>query len=125
MAEDAVLSVYVSQPLCAEAKEELDRRGGRAGGYRLRAVCVDDTGSDGIARLAAIGGAARRATEDSATIAYVGATDPTAIRFSKPILEEAGVSRISTNSGSASMRRLLRALRHGEAGVAPRELVSR
>lgn len=124
MAEDATLSVYVSDSLCAEARQALAEAGGRAGDFRLRAVCVADEAGSGDARLAAIGAAARRATEDSSSVTYIGTRDRTAIRFSKPILEAAGVARISANSGSASMRELLQELRQGEAGVPPRELVS-
>ncbi|HEX2096069.1 MAG TPA: hypothetical protein VHF50_01720, partial [Solirubrobacterales bacterium] len=122
--EDAVLSVYISAPLCPEAKEELDSRGGRAGEFRLRVLCVDDLGATPRARLTAIGAAARRATEDSAAVAYVGSANPVSVRFSEPILEEADVARISSGSGSAAMRELLRTLERGEAGVPPRELVS-
>ena len=104
------MSVYVSAPLCAEAKRELVRSGGRAGDLRLRVVCVDDSGSRGESRLAAIGAAARQATEDSSSVAYIGTTDPTAIRFSEPILEEADIPRISTSSGKAAAARLLRTL---------------
>jgi hypothetical protein len=110
VAEDATLSVYVSQPLCAEAKRELARRGARAGEFRLRAVCVDDVGGAGRPRLAAIGAAARRATEDSAAIAYIGTRDPIAIRFSRPILEAADIQRISAGSGRAAVARLRGAL---------------
>lgn len=113
VAEDAAVSVYVSEPLCAGAKRELVRDGGRAGGVRPRVVCADDTGAAGP-RLAAIGAAARRATEDSSSVAYLGSRDPTAIRFSEPILEEADVARISAGSGAAAMARLLRALRRAE-----------
>lgn len=124
MAEDATLSVYVSDSLCAEARQALAEAGGHAGDFRLRAVCVADEAGAGDARLAAIGAAARRATEDSAAVAYIGTRDRTALRFSEPILEEAGVARISTSSGSASMRRLMQELGRGEPGVPPRELVS-
>lgn len=119
-----MLSVYVSQPLCAEAKEGLDRRGGRAGDYRLRAICVDDTGRTSSGRLAAIGAAARRATEDSATIAYLGTLDPVAVSFSVPILEAADITRISARSGERAVARLLRALRRAEGSGSLREALA-
>ena len=122
--EGAVLSVYVSDSLCAEVRRALGEAGSRAGDFRLRVVCVADEAGSGDTRLAAIGAAARRATEDSSSVAYIGTRDRTAVRFSESILEEAGVARISTSSGSASMRRLLRELGRGEPGVPPRELVS-
>lgn len=109
VAEDAALSVYVSGSLCAEARQALRETGSRAGDFRLRAVCVEDGGT-GERRLAAIGAAARRATEDSTTIAYVGTRDRIAIRFSEPILEAAEIARISTDSGRAAMAQLRSAL---------------
>ena len=118
MAEDATVTVYVSAPLCAGARQELARSGGRSGGLRLRAVCVDDRGSREESRLAAIGAAARQATEDSSAVTYIGTADPVATRFSEPILEEADIPRISADSGEASMTRLLRALqRAGDSGA--------
>jgi hypothetical protein len=124
VSEGAVLSAYVSHSLCAEARQVLEDAGSRAGDFRLRAVCVTDETGAGDARLAAIGAAARRATEDSSSVAYIGTRDRTAVRFSEPILEAAGVARISASSGSTSMRSLMRELRRGEPGVPPRELVS-
>lgn len=117
VAEDATVSAYVSAPLCVEAKHELARTGPNVGEVRVRAVCVEDVGVPGQSRLAAIGAAARRASEDSSAIAYIGTPDPTAIRFSEPILSEADIPRISSNSGKAAATRLLRALRRaGDAG---------
>lgn len=116
VAEDAIVSVYVSAPLCDGAEQELARSGGEAGDLRVRAVCVDDSGRGGPG-LAAIGGAARRATEDSTTIGYIGTPDPVAARFSEPILEEADIPRISASSGAAGMSQLLGALRRaGDSG---------
>lgn len=127
VAEDATVTVYVSAPLCAGAKQELARSGGRSGDLHLRAVCVNDGGSrdDGNShkesRLAAIGAAARQATEDSSSVAYIGTADPTAVRFSEPILEEADIPRISADSGEASMTRLLRALQRADDSGSLRE----
>lgn len=121
--EGATLSVYVSRPLCAGARQALREDGPRAGEFRLRAVCVDDTGGSGGTRLAAIGAAARRATEDSTAIAYVGTRDPIAIRFSEPILEAADVARISAGSGRAAVDRLRRALGRAE-GADPRASIA-
>lgn len=122
VAEDATVSAYVSAPLCAEARRELANSGDRATGVRLRTICVDDTGADG-SRLAAIGAAAREATEDSSSVAYIGAADPTAIRFSEPILEEADIARISADSGKAAMTTLLAALRSADTSGSLREAI--
>ncbi len=116
MAENAVLAVYVSKPLCAEARRALAATDGRAGQVRVRAICVDDSGG-GSSRLAAVGAAARSASEDSSSVAYIGTPDPIAVRFSEPILEEAGLARVASGSGAAAMRKLLRAIRRsGDAG---------
>lgn len=123
VAEDATVSVYVSDPLCVGAKRELARSGSRAGGLDLRTVCLDDRAAEGT-RLAAIGAAARRATEDSSSIAYVGTADPVAVRFSEPILEEADIPRVSAVSGSAGMATLIHALRRADDSGSLRESLS-
>lgn len=123
VAEDATVSAYISTPLCQGADQALTRSGGRAGDLQVRAVCVDDTGTGG-SRLAAIGAAARRATEDSAAIAYIGSPDPTAARFSEPILEEADIPRIAASSGAAGMERLLSALKQADTSGSLRESLS-
>jgi hypothetical protein len=121
VAENATVSVYVSAPLCAAAKREVARSDGRAGDVRLRVACVDDVGGSGESRLAAIGAAARRATEDSSAVAYIGTPEPAATRFSEPILDEADIPRISASSGDAGMARLLRALRRADGSGSLRE----
>jgi hypothetical protein len=107
--QGATASVYVVAPLCSEASKELNRNGPRAGDVRLRVKCLPKAGD-----LTAIGAGARRATEDSTTIAYVGTRDPTAIRFSETILEEAGIAQLSTSSGAAAMDQIIHAV--DEAG---------
>lgn len=117
VAENATVTAYVSASLCAGARQALAEPDGRAGDVRVRAVCVDDAGRTGGSRLAAIGAAARRASEDSSSVAYLGSSDPTAVRFSETILEEAGIARVASGSGGAAMRKLLQAIeRSGDAG---------
>jgi hypothetical protein len=116
------VTAHVSAPLCAGAKRELAEAGNRAGDVRVRAVCADDVGADG-SRLAAIGAAARSVSEDSASVAYIGTPDPIAVRFSEPILEEAGIARISTSSGAPGIRTLLKALRRADTSGSVRETV--
>jgi hypothetical protein len=108
------VSVYVAAPLCAEAKRELAREGGQAGDVRVRAVCLPSAESDGKLDLARIGANARRATEDSTTVGYIGEPTRAATRFSEPILESAGIAQISESSGAAAVQKLLRAV--DEAG---------
>ncbi len=114
VAEGAVVSVYVAAPLCAEAKRELARDGGQAGDVRVRVVCLPRAESAGKLNLATIGSSARRATEDSTTIGYIGEPTRAATRFSAPILESAGIAQLSKSSGAVAMRKLLRAV--DEAG---------
>jgi len=109
VAKDATVTVYVSAPLCAGARQELARNGDREGDVRVQALCLGDTG--GGNRLAAIGANARRATEDSTTVGYIESPDPTAIRFSRPILDEADIALVASSSGTAAMTRLLQAIR--------------
>jgi len=120
VADDATVSVYVGAPLCREAQQSLARADGRAGDLRVRAVCVDDTGT-GDSSLATVAAAARSATEDSTAIAYIGTPDPTAIRFSEPILEEADIARIAASCGAAGMSQLLQALRNADTSSSLRE----
>jgi hypothetical protein len=80
----------------------------------VRLVCVGD-GEDGRSwTLAAVGANARRAVEDSTTVAYIADRDPTAAKFSRTILEEAGITQLSGRSGATEMHQLLEALE--EAG---------
>lgn len=111
VARDATLSVYVEAPLCAGAQRELASAGGRAGSFHVALVCLRGGEAGGRLDLAAIGAGARRASEDAATIAYLGA--PATRRFSRTILEAPGIPALSAGSGGAGMARLLAAI--GEA----------
>lgn len=111
MGAGATVSVYVDAPLCEGAERELRRAEGRAGEPRVRAVCVDPVRAGGRLDLAAIGSNARRAAEDSATVAYIGVPDPAVARFSRPILAEAGIARLAARSGGRAMIRTLGAIR--------------
>jgi branched-chain amino acid transport system substrate-binding protein len=114
LADGAIVTTYVTAPLCAEAERELAKHGGRAGDVRVRAICLPSAESDGKLDLALIGANARRATEDSSTIGYIGEPTRAASRFSEPILESAGIPQLSEGSGAAAMRKLLNAV--AEAG---------
>jgi hypothetical protein len=119
----ATVSAYVVAPLCEGAKMELARAGGRAGDLRVRAVCLANARSGDGLSLARIGANARRATEDSTAVAYLEPPDPAANRFSRPILESAGIASIASNSGAAAMTRLLRAIREAGGSGSLREAV--
>lgn len=96
------MTVYVSgKPLCEGAQRELARNDGRAGDFRVRMICLEDAGT-----LAAAGANARRATEDSTTVGYLG--EPSTI------VDAAGIAQISTSSGATAMARLLRAIQQAD-----------
>jgi len=109
--EGATVAVYVAgEPLCEGARKELDRNNERAGGFRVRTVCLGSSET-----LAASGANARRAAEDSTTVGYVG--EPSTI------LDAAGIAQVSAGSGSVAMARLLRAIRQAEAPSSLRDSV--
>ena len=81
VAEGATVSAYVAGSLCAEAKRELARGGGRAGDVHVRVVCLPNAESKGRLDLATIGANARRATEDSTAVGYIGEPTRAASRF--------------------------------------------
>jgi hypothetical protein len=111
------VSVYVAAALCLEAERELARDGGEAGDVRVRAVCLPSAESSQKFDLALIGANARRATEDATVIGYIGEPTRSATRFSEPILEAAGIAQLTGTSGTAAMRKLLRAVdQAGDAG---------
>lgn len=126
------MSVYVSVPLhgsdsrrgraiCEEARREAERAGQRAAGVRLRVTCLDDTGGGGLWALSSVGANARRAVEDSSTVAYVGEPEPAAARFSAPILESAGIPQLTNMSGAEAISKLVHALREASGSSNLRE----
>lgn len=116
VSRDATLTAYVEAPLCAAAKQELAKHGGRAGDLRVQAICLPSPREAKKLSLATLGANARRATEDSTAVAYLEAPDPKASRFVHPILETAEVPWISASSGSAAMSRLLTLIPDASSG---------
>lgn len=115
VADDATASVYVAASLCAEATREVVRQGNRAGDVRVRVVCLPSAERDGRLDLATVGANARRATQDTSAVGYIGEPTRAGTRFSEPILESARVAQLSESSGAAAMSQLLHAI--GEAGT--------
>lgn len=122
--EGATVTAYVAAPLCAEAKQELERRGAKAGELRVRVFCLEVTapaGGTGQASarvgidLATVGANARRASEDSTAVGYLEAPGA-AVRFSRPILEAAGIATVVDDSGARAMGRLLDAIAAADTG---------
>jgi len=124
VASGASVSIYAAQPLCAEAKRELVRGGGRAGDVRVRVVCLRRAEGARKLDLAQIGANARRATEDSSSIAYIGEPTRAASRFSEPILETAGIAQLPQASGAAAMKKLLKAVDEAGGSSSLRESVN-
>jgi ABC-type branched-subunit amino acid transport system substrate-binding protein len=131
-AAGATLRVYVSAPLrgseaaagrrlCAEAREQAGQgKGGE--GHELRVVCLDASGDSGDWTLAQVGANARRATEDSGAVAYVGEPGPAARKQSRPIVEAAGIAELGGLSGREAVAKVVRAMEEGDASQ-PRDAV--
>lgn len=115
VASGATVHVYVGASLCAEARREIERRGAKTGDVDVRLDCLDSAEHGGRLDLATIGANARRATEDSASIAYVEPPGP-ANRFSRPILEEAGIAWTTATSGATAVQRILNAVSEAGSG---------
>jgi hypothetical protein len=105
----------VAAPLCAEAKRELERHEAKAGELRVRILCLEATGDAKELDLATVGANARRATEDSTAVGYLEAPG-TATRFSRPIVEAAGIAIVVDASGAIAMGRLLDAIADADSG---------
>jgi len=128
----ATVTVYVSAPLrgaeaeagrrlCDEAREQAGQ--GRGGAeLRLRVVCLDASGPDGAWTLAQVGANARRATEDSTAVAYVGEPDPEARRQSRPIVDAAGIAELGGMSGREAVAAVRTAIAEGDESE-PRQAV--
>ncbi len=115
--EGATVSIYVAAPLCAGAKREMSRHGEPVGSVRVRVVCLPGARGGGGIDIAVIGANARRATEDSSAVGYIGETSPEATKFSSTIVESAGIAQVPGTSGDAAMARLLGAIEAaGDAG---------
>jgi len=112
----ATVTAYVAAPLCADAKRELISSGNQAGDLDVRAVCLPSSRDGKKLELSKVGANARRATEDSTTVAYLEAPDPRAARFTHPILESAEIPWISNSSGQKAMARLLALLAEAGSG---------
>ena len=128
----ATVTVYVSAPLrgdeaqagrrlCGEAREGAEQGKG-AEDLRLRVVCLDAAGPDGKWTLTQVGANARRATEDSTAVAYVGEPDPEARRQSRPIVDAAGIAEVGGMTGRAAVAQVEAAIAEGDESE-PRQAV--
>jgi len=101
------VTVYVAGDLCAGAKRELAHHAPEAGDVKVRAICLPNSEKGGKLDLATIGANARRATEDSSSIAYIGEPTRAASKFAATILEEAQIPLYAATPGAKAMRRVL------------------
>ena len=108
--EGAELTVYVSAPgqrLCDEARAEAQGR--EPEDFALRVVCLD-AGSAGEGTLAKVGSNARRATEDSTTVAYIGEPDRETRKQSQPILDTAEIAQLGEFNGREAIDTVITAI---------------
>jgi branched-chain amino acid transport system substrate-binding protein len=119
------VTVYLSAPmrgpeaphgraLCAEAKNALARARGNAGDLHVHLRCLDASGPSGAWTLATVGANARRAVQDSTTVAYIAEPSSKARSQSRPILEEAEIADVAGSSGASAMRRILAAISNAD-----------
>lgn len=131
-ASGATVTVYVSAPLrgaeatagrrlCEEARQRAERGGGGED-LRLRVACLDAAGPAGEWTLAQVGANARRATEDSTAVAYIGEPDPDARRQSRPIVEAAEIAELGGRPGREAVAEVIAAIEAGDEAK-PRQAV--
>ena len=112
---DPELSIYLSAPLrgppAADGRDVADGArlaladaGREAGGVAVRLRVLDDAGAGG-SEAALAGANARRATEDSTAIAYLGELDSGTTRTSLPITNEAGLLQVSPAASAVDLTR--------------------
>ena len=115
-ASGATVTVYVAKPLCAAAKSELSSHGATAGKFKVAVDCLASTErSGGRVDLATDGSNSRRATEDSSAVATLEEAGP-ATKFTRPILETAGIVLVTSSSGDTGMSRILEAVESAGSG---------
>jgi hypothetical protein len=115
VAEGAHVTTYVEPPLCAGATRTNARLSGGEEAVLVDVTCLPTARQrDGLS-LAIVGANARRASEDSTTVAYIGGPGTTA-RFTRPILEAAGIAYLPSSSGDRAMQRVLDAVSTAGSG---------
>ena len=120
----ASVHVYVGAELCPQARAPLLEAKGKAGEVEVRMVCLQPAiGAGGRIDLARQGANARRASEDSAAVAFIEAPGKAA-KFAAPIVEEAGIAFVESGDGAKAMKRVLTAIDEAGTSGSPREKVS-
>ena len=120
--EGAEVTVYAEAGLCREA-QALVERSPEVEGVTVGVSCLSPTKEGGgEVDLAAVGADARRAVEDSTSVAYLAPRGP-ANEYSEPILDEAEIALIRDSSGSRALQKVLNALDSRDDDEAPRAAV--
>ncbi len=116
--QGATVSVYVGASLCKAAKEELATHGASAGHFKIAARCLAPSGkAGGGVDLATDGSNSRRATSDTSAVATLEAPGP-GTKFTRSILESAGIPLLTSTSGSKAMKSVIEAVENaGSSGV--------
>lgn len=70
-----------------------------------------------------VGANARRAAEDSSTVAYISTPNAAALQASRPILESVHIAQLPDISGAAAMKKLLPIIRGSQNASSLREAV--
>lgn len=115
VAAGASVAAYAEGPLCEGATNqevEVKRPGGDS--LKARIICLPDPRGPQLSQgvggrridLATVGANARRATEDSTTVAFLQTRDPGVNRFTEPILEAAGIGWVTATDRADAMRQL-------------------
>lgn len=106
----ATLTIYSSLPLQGDSRPQsedmvrghklaLAERHNRAGQFKIRYVSLDDaTAATGKWEPGRVSENARKAVRDDSTIAYLGEYNSGASAISLPILNEAGIPQVTTNT---------------------------
>lgn len=111
VAGDAAVTVYAANAACPGAQRAAEGRAGEIAPLKVRVLCLPAVEDRGRLDLAQIGANARRASEDSTAIAYIGEAEPRANLYSKPILEEAGIAQLPGVSGAVAIGRIFDSIR--------------
>jgi hypothetical protein len=110
VASGATVAAYVEASMCRGARQELAREDNGAGDVRVRAICLPSPWSGRKLDLATVGANARRATEDSTSVAFLETPGKRASRFTHPILSSAEIAWVASSSGKKAMAILLHAI---------------
>lgn len=104
------LTIYSSLPLQGDSRPQsqsvvngeklaLEAAGGKVGDYTIKYVSLDDsTAAAGKWDASAVSNNARKASQDSSTIAYLGEFNSGASAISIPILNQAGILQVSPSN---------------------------